>query len=249
MPLIVLFLFSQTELFAPDKIVRFADFLYEEKDYSAALNEYRRYLFLADSIPEITYERIIDCLVQLKRYDEAVKESNSIKNTGRRNFIKGEIFFRAGIYDSSRYYLNLAGLPYKERAKELTGLTYANEFRFQEAGNYLKLPGNLPHYKKPILGAIFSLLPGGGHFYCGRIGDGFFSLLIVGAATGLSYYYHSQKEELKFGVSLGTAVLFYMANIYGGINAVRNYNYYQNEKYLWSIEALAKEKEESDKEK
>ncbi len=116
----------------------------------------------------------------------------------------------------------------------MIGLGYAHEFRFREAGDYIRLPV-APVYKKPGLGGLFSIFPGGGHFYCGKIGDGLFSLFVVSASALLSYYYYDRDEDLKFGVALGAAILFYTGNIYGGINAVRNYNYYENEKYLHRI--------------
>ena len=45
----------------------------------------------------------------------------------------------------------------------------------------------------------------------------------------------AKDEDIKFGISLGAAILFYAGNIYGGVNAVRNHNYYENEKYLEKI--------------
>ncbi|GAG68121.1 unnamed protein product, partial [marine sediment metagenome] len=94
-----------------------------------------------------------------------------------------------------------------------------------------------PAYKSPRRGALCSLFPGGGHFYCGRIGDGIFSFFVVGLSSLLAYHYHHQDEDIKFGISLSAAILLYAGNIYGGINAVRNYNYYENEEYLREIEA------------
>jgi hypothetical protein len=85
------------------------------------------------------------------------------------------------------------------------------------------------------LGGLLSLFPGGGHFYAGRFGDGLYSFIVVGTAALLTYYYHNQDEDIKFGIALGVTILLYGGNIYGGVNAVRNYNYYENEKYLQQI--------------
>ncbi|MEE8596249.1 MAG: hypothetical protein V3T09_00380 [bacterium] len=236
MTLLLLFLHVQTiNTFSQENILKFADHLYAQEDYAAALSEYRRYQFLFDSIREDIPEIIIDCLVRLKRFDEAIKESAELQNETKRDFTKGWIYFLAGKYDSSRIYLKRVGLPYKEDVEKIIGLGYAYEFRFQEAGKYIVLPGKEPKYKKPQLGAMCALFPGGGHFYCGRIGDGIFSFLVVSTSTLLSYYYHNRDEDIKFGISLGAAIIFYAANIYGGINAVHNYNYYQNEHYLQRI--------------
>jgi hypothetical protein len=232
MYIIISFLLLQTELFEPQNILKFADHLYFKEDYSAALNEYRRYMFLTDSTPEDIQEKIVDCLINLSRFDEAIKETENLKEIAKIDYTKGWIYFLDGKYDSSRIYLNRLGIPYKEDAEKMIGLDYAYEFRFTEAGNYITLPPDGPKYKNPSLGAILSIFPGGGHLYCGRIGDGVFSFFVVGISSLLAYHYYNQEEDIKFGISLGAAILFYAGNIYGGINAARNYNYYENEKYL-----------------
>ena len=235
MSIAVLFFLCQTELFEPQSVLQFAEHLYIQEDFTAALNEYRRYLFLTDSDRQDVYESIIECLTRLGRYDEAVNETENLMDTNRRNYTKGVIFFAAGAVDSSRIYLQLVDLPYKGDARRMIGLGYAYEFRFDEAVQYIELPEAGPSYKQPALGGLLSLFPGGGHFYAGRFGDGLYSFIVVGTAALLTYYYHDRDEDIKFGIALGVTILLYGGNIYGGVNAVRNYNYYENEKYIQQI--------------
>jgi len=236
MTLLLLLLFTQTiNTFSEKNILIFADHLYIQKDYAAALNEYQRYQFLTDSIRNDVPDRIVDCLINMEMYDEALAKCHDIDDGVKRRFTKGIVYFSAERYDLSRTHLIDIGESYNKEANKIIGLSYAFEFRFQEAEEYLKLPMNKPTYKKPALGALYALLPGGGHWYCGRTGDGVFSLLLVSTTALLSYHYHQSDEDIKFNICLGTTMLFYGANIYGGINAVRNYNYYQNEKYLEEI--------------
>jgi len=235
MTLLLLLITQPINTFSLDNILTFADHLYAQEDYAAALNEYRRYQFLTDSIRSDIPEKIIDCLIELKRYDEALVECNNIEDKLQKEFIRGTIFFAAQQYDSSRIHVFEIGEPYSADAKRIIGLSYAYEFRFSEADQFLKLPLDRPKYKKPVLGAICALVPGGGHWYCGRFGDGMFSFFLIGTSALLSYYYHHENEDIKYGICLGATGLFYIANIYGGINAVHNYNYYQNERYLEEI--------------
>jgi tetratricopeptide (TPR) repeat protein len=235
MSVIIGFIILQTQLLDPHSILKFADYLYMQEDYAAAISEYRRYLFLNDSTENAITEKIIDCFIKIEKFEEAIKESANLKDDTKTDYLKGWIYFLSGDYDSSRIYLGRVGIPYQADAKKIIGLGYACQFRFQEAGKYIKLPEKTPRYKKPFIGAMCALFPGGGHFYCGRFGDGAFSLLVIGTGALLSYYYYHRAEDLKFGISLGLTVLFYAGNIYGGINTVRNYNYYQNEKYLRKI--------------
>jgi hypothetical protein len=235
MSLSIIFLLCQTPMFEPDNILKFAEHLYAQEDYAAALQEYRRYMFAADTTYDYVREKIIDCLIQLDRHQEAIKESANIMDVNERNYTKGMIFFLASDLDSSRNYLHKVEIPYETDARRMIGLCYAREFKFHEAETYIGLPAEKPAYKKIAAGALLSLFPGGGHFYAGRYGDGIYSFIIVGTAALLSYYYHDRDEKIKFAFSLGAAVLFYGGNIYGGINAVRNYNYYENERYLEQI--------------
>jgi tetratricopeptide (TPR) repeat protein len=239
MALVFLFLSAQT--IPLEGVLQFADYLYGQQDYAAALHEYRRYQFLTDSVREDIPERIITCLIELKKFDKAIQESSQLLDISKSSFLKGQIYFLAGKYDSSRLFLSTVGTPYKTDAKKFIGLGYALEFKFQEAGKYIELPDAELHYKKPLLGALCALFPGGGHLYCGRTGDAIFSFLVISTMGLLSYYYYDHEEDVKFGISLGATILFYAGNIYGGINAVRNYNYYQNERHLQTILKSAEE--------
>lgn len=235
MTITILLLICQAELFEPQNMLKFAEHLYAQEDYAAALHEYRRYLFLSDSAGEKIYDRIIECLTRLGRYHEAINESANINDINKRNYTRGLVFFTAGEVDSSRTYLHRVAIPYENDARKIIGLGYAYEFNFGEAADYIELPPHKPSYKEPAFGALLSLFPGGGHFYAGRFGDGLYSFLLVGTAALLSYYYYDREEDIKFGFTLGAAILLYAGNIYGGINSVRNYNYYENEKYLQEI--------------
>jgi hypothetical protein len=235
MSITILFLVCQTEMCEPQNTLKFAEHLYAQGDYAEALHEYRRYLFLDDSVEEGIHDRIIDCLTRLERYHEATNETEHITDINKRNYTKGLIYFAAGVPDSSRTYLSRVDVPYANDARRMIGLGYAYEFKFNEAALYIDLPKKNPSHKEPVLGALLALFPGGGHFYAGRYGDGVYSLLIVSTAALLSYYYHNRDEDVKFGFTLGAAILFYAGNIYGGINAVRNYNYNANNEYLQQI--------------
>jgi putative component of membrane protein insertase Oxa1/YidC/SpoIIIJ protein YidD/TM2 domain-containing membrane protein YozV len=226
---------SHDSLYQPRNILKFADYLYEHAEFAAALNEYRRYEFLSVSIDDSVRLRIINCLTELERYNEAMICADDITDSSDRVFVKGSVMYAAAQYDSSRQYLHHAEEPHEQDARLLIGLGYAREFRFQEAGKYVNLPPGMPSEKKLALGAVCALFPGGGHLYAGRTGDGVFSFLIIGTGALLSYYYYHQDEDIKFSLAFATTAVFYAANIYGGINAVRDYNQYQNTRHLERI--------------
>ncbi len=78
--------------------------------------------------------------------------------------------------------------------------------------------------KSVLLGGLFSVVPGVGHFYAGRRSDGLRSLLINGtfiALTVVSIVAGAGVPAVLFGV---VEAVLYVSNIYGGINAVMQEN-------------------------
>lgn len=225
----IFFIFLQSELFNPEQVLKFADYLYLQEDYNSAVNEYRRYLFLNDSDRTEIYEKIIDCLVRLKRFDEAIKVADCLDDSIVALYTKSKIYLIKGDYPVVRKLLE--DMMYDTSSKRLIGLSYVGEFNFLKAKEFIDLPEPMPEHKSSVIGGLFALFPGGGHFYCKKVGDGIYSMLVVTSAAIISYYYHHNNEQTKFYTALGFALFFYAGNIYGGINAVRNYNYYENAKY------------------
>lgn len=60
---------------SPDKVLSFADRLYDERDYYRAISEYERFLFLApgDSRARTARYQIAMCYLQGERHDEAIR--------------------------------------------------------------------------------------------------------------------------------------------------------------------------------
>jgi hypothetical protein len=81
-------------------------------------------------------------------------------------------------------------------------------------------------YRKPWLGTVLSIVPGGGQCYAGQWVDGIGSLLLVGL-TGLESYrlFHKRgpANVLAWGLA-GLSASFYIANLYGGHRAAHRYN-------------------------
>lgn len=235
-----LLVFTQVEFYEPEQILEFADHLFTMEEYRGAAGEYQRYLFLSDTVTDTIHEKVVACYARLEEWDKALTAADALRDNNRKNYTKGWLFFLAGNYDSSRVFLSRAHEPYQDEARRFIGLGLAHEYRFEEAGAFIELPSTLPRYKSPVLGGVCSLIPGGGQLYSGRGGDALYAFIVVTGTSLLAYYYYDREEDLKFGISLGTAILFYAGNIYGGINAARNFNYYQNVKYLSETVELAR---------
>lgn len=112
---------------------------------------------------------------------------------------------------------------WKRALKELEASAYIQ----QEVKHRLKndLEDQLSHRdKSPVLGGALSILPGFGHFYAGRWGDGVRSLLVNGAFVSLTYLAFKEDMPLPGGILACISGVLYISNIYGGINAVLQEN-------------------------
>jgi len=78
--------------------------------------------------------------------------------------------------------------------------------------------------KSPLIGGLFSIIPGFGHFYAGRRSDGLRSFLLNStfiACTVISLIAGVLAPAVLFGI---VAAVLYVSNIYGGLNAVMQEN-------------------------
>ncbi|MCB0277363.1 MAG: hypothetical protein KDI06_21285 [Calditrichaeota bacterium] len=86
--------------------------------------------------------------------------------------------------------------------------------------------------KSPALGGFLSaLVPGLGRAYSGNIGDGLYSLVVVGGSTWLAVEGFDQdgRSSIKGWVFGGLATFFYGGNLYGSVQAVRVHNQQQQQ--------------------
>ena len=79
--------------------------------------------------------------------------------------------------------------------------------------------------KSPLLaGLLGAIVPGAGHFYCGKIVEGFSSLLITGLLAYNTYEGISSNDHSKAWLYGIPAVTFYGSSVYGAVNAAGRFN-------------------------
>lgn len=85
--------------------------------------------------------------------------------------------------------------------------------------------------KRPALGAILSVIPGGGHLYAGRPWDGMRSFFINAGVISLSIFCFTMGIPVLGVVFAVIEAFLYASSVYGGMNAVLQVNaHYQVEK-------------------
>jgi len=144
---------QETAYFSPENILRFADHLYEEKDYVRAAAEYRRYLSYGDVPPSAAapiYFKIGLCYRLAQDYPKSITAFQAvIEKFPRSEAAEGSYFqvayghFLGGRYDESLSFVDAFSLKVgsdEKRLKlaQLKGLNYLYQKNWQKAEDHLR---------------------------------------------------------------------------------------------------------------
>ncbi len=250
--------FSQKspDLFDFEHGLSFARFLEQKQRFDLAIDEYRR----LDQLSLGKLEVRIALLQLYSRLDRPVEGIVAFERWDYPPFqVPGELRRKyMGLHFQSRDFGRLAnrvdaGLGLKEPEKTRVQLHLAlyeldwpkaeklfETFEIQHVSRhrltYEPIMYVVDHmqYRKPLLGALFSIVPGGGQIYAGQWVDGLSTLFLVGVTAYESYrLFHKRgpKNLLAWGLA-GLSMSFYIANVYGGQRSVKRYNEKQDAR-IW----------------
>jgi tetratricopeptide (TPR) repeat protein len=206
--------YGETDYYSPENTLKFADYLYQTKDYLRAAGEYQRYLFHSPEDADNALFRIGLCYQRAGDTVKAVDFFGKVGAESRFHFAASYqiayTYFLSDQYENSVRFLDqtLGGTKNTDergQLKILTAFNYLHQRRWSDAEGILQpltlkdaeLNGvasslrvraregvDLPR-KNPALAGLFStVIPGTGKMYCGQYGDGIYSLIVVGV-TGL----------------------------------------------------------------
>jgi tetratricopeptide (TPR) repeat protein len=149
------------------------------------------------------YLRLGRTNVLLKDYKEAKKYLKNIQNDTA-YVLLGWVLIQEGKMEES-----------KKEFKKITN------HKWRKLGeNFFKMKKG----KNEIIGIVWSIIPGAGRIYAGRVYDGIMSFPLTIGPIGLGYYYWRKDKVYLGSIFFGLGGLFYLANFYGGRNAVKEYN-------------------------
>ena len=238
-------LFAQErELFTPEKRKAFADYLFCEKDYLRAVEEYGAINGSTKS-DSFSY-RIALCFLKMNDYTEAkdhffLLRNSSLSEESRLLFLKTSFLLNENSMeelDSSSAQFEKKDLKTSFRRLELVAqikagmsqtnlLSLNNAFEESDAQILRSFAKNFSHQenKSPIAAAVFSMLvPGAGKIYTQNYGDGITSLIVTSLFSFLSFDNFQAKHNTRGWVFAGLTAFFYSGNIYGSYISARNYN-------------------------
>jgi TM2 domain-containing membrane protein YozV len=245
------FIFSQN-IYDSDHRIRFADWLYDNKEYKSAIIEYRHALFLGQCDFPCQF-RLFNSYLLTKQFNPGINTYKSVYPQGLANNDTIEMIFGkmlilntdyselSDLIKSSRtlsddqlFFLDISNDLFAEKwenavQKDLNFSDNVKEDYYRPVINKIENT----KYKKPYVSFLLStVIPGSGKMYSGFWYDGIISLSIVGITAWQAYrgftLYGSDRPYSWIFATL--SVSFYISNLYGSIKAanMKNYNLKQD---------------------
>ncbi len=236
---------QQIEFQSPQNIKLFADYLFCDKDYIRAIDEYEKYLETVedDSIRfkiAIAYSSINDFGNAVGKLS-LIKKSSPFYEQSKIELLKSiylqnidSVFFDfadAVINSLSQYsnnayrlkntalLLSKAELPEKEKFL----IPFDNEDK-KTLYDFYDFKKNPPYKSEVLSGVLSAIIPGAGKIYTQEYGDGITAFLLTGLFAYLAYtnFEHDHPTRAWIFTVLGAG--FYAGNIYGSVASAQIFN-------------------------
>ncbi len=236
---------NTSPLFTPVNIKKFADYLFAEKDYLRAFDEYKKYLKTENN--DTVRFKIALGFQQMGRYPEALTHFKGLFfNSDFTNQSRNEFFKTLFLADSLSYLINISNNEFFKTHDSLhvplklsftammlqkmplpDSVSFVNIFNKKEKAGMSELYSKqrrLP-YKDPTTAALLStVVPGLGKIYTGNYGDGITAFLFTGVLGYIAYDNFRANHSFRAWLFSGLTVLFYGGNIYGSYAAAQIFN-------------------------
>lgn len=223
------------------KNVDFALFLYNQKLYDLAAQEYEKISFIYPKENKHLIS-LFACYRQLNQFEKIEKKSKVLdlndslilKEYLLSLALSDQVDIAKVIHEEKKTILDeetskqfdVDFLMLQKKWKEADKLLYDKNMN-RPAHKEIITKGLNTKYKSPFVGGIFSaMIPGSGRIYAKDTKDGIISMIFIGS-TAFQAYRRFDKNGIKSvggwiygGLSLG----FYIANIYGSVKAVHRFN-------------------------
>ncbi|RMD49156.1 MAG: tetratricopeptide repeat protein [Ignavibacteria bacterium] len=246
--LIILFNLSYSQssqsFFSPQNRLKFGDYLYCQKDYLRAFDEYRQYLKFEHN--DTLLFKMGLALREMGRFSEAedyfsnLSFNSAFAARSRKEYFK--TLFISGDYTklkeetvSNRFTpydknflnsLNMSAiLLWENRLPDSTG--FANSFQPDLRPKMIELfmRKKYPDYKDQLTAGILSgIVPGLGKIYNGDYGDGITAFLFTTVLGYLAYDNFKADHNFRAWLFTGLTAIFHAGNIYGSVASAQMHN-------------------------
>ena len=235
---------QQVNIHSSQNIKLFADYLFCEKDYLRAIDEYQNYLATADN--DTVSFKIAFGFLQMGDYKNAIDKFSNIDSksmfysSSKIEKLKALFLIRDSLsfYSEAEMLIN----PVSEYSNSALKLKYSS-FLFTDnlpVKNDFLVPFNSdekikvsdlydlkqnPPYKSELLAGILStVIPGAGKIYTQNYGDGITAFILTGLFGYLAYTNFDHNHNFRAWTFTGLSAFFYAGNIYGSVASAQIFN-------------------------
>jgi TM2 domain-containing membrane protein YozV len=228
---------QDVNLYSLENRRQFAEFLYCQKDYLRAVNEYEEIL---GSISSDTIRfKIGLAYLKMGKYDSASASFSQIGvnsyffNNAKIEFFKSQ--FLLSKFDtldrSTDYYLPVKQLNAFGYLFDYKPLPTKDKFLSPFEGNNKAVVSDFydrklnPPYKSELTAVLLStIIPGAGKIYTKEYSDGIIAFLVTGLMGYISYTDFKADHKFRGWLFAGLTAFFYGGNIYGSAASAQIYN-------------------------
>jgi len=236
---------QQIDIHSPKNIKKFADFLFCDKDYLRAIDEYKKYLQVVEDDTAnykiaLGYSLINDQSNALQEFS-SINNSSALYEQSRIEVLKSLSLSKS---DSAFYLLanNLINSKsqFSNNAQRLLNtsiLLNENELPDKNKflipfesddklllGNYYDLKINPPYKSETVAGILSAIIPGSGKIYTEDYGDGITAFLLTGLFTYLAYTNFENDHQTRGWIFIALGAGFYTGNVYGSVASAQIFN-------------------------
>ncbi len=235
---------QQLDLNSPQNIKRFANYLFCEKDYLRAIDEYENYLCINED-DSIQFKIALGFL-EMEKYESAIEKFSKIKSTS--SFYETSRIEKLKTYfllnDSAKFISEADSIIESESQFSTNALKlqsiynlltnkhpdknkFLMQFNSNEKNDALKLYDEKkdPHYKSETVAGILSvLIPGAGKIYTQNYSDGITAFLLTGLFGYLAYTNFEHEHNFRGWIFTAVASGFYAGNVYGSVASAQIFN-------------------------
>ena len=254
---------QQIDFQLPQNIKLFADFLFCDKDYLRAIEEYEKYLRTVndDSIQfkiaigysaMSDYENAVNKLHLIKKTSPFYEQSKieMLKSLYLQNLDSAFYLFADKLINSKSVYSNNAyrlkntsllllkdELPEKDKF-----LIPFEDLEKNTLADFYDLKKNPPYKSEAFAGILSAIIPGAGKIYTKEYGDGITAFLLTGLFAYLAYtnFEHDHPTRAWIFTTLGAG--FYAGNIYGSVASAQIFNAKVNFEFNEGVKFYLEEK-------
>jgi tetratricopeptide (TPR) repeat protein len=225
----------------PDKVLQFANFLFDQEDYLRSAIEYERYLFLTDQQNDTILFKTGLCHQFRQRYDYAVESFERILNNQNSPLIQiarlavlynyaqqqnwSVIRARGFQNDDEFFFYYLAALK-MDSVQWDTGLF--EKVQDDSLRTALMAIENQWHQIKPksplVASFLSTIFPGLGKAYIARPGDAIFAGFMTSLAAIVAWRAFESNLLVTGVITSGITLSFYLGTIYGSYIGTQLYN-------------------------